>query len=78
MIFTLGNTSTQEVFTAKEGNVGPNVSSVAQNQQIEIAFNVTPVAVNTKENIEIKLGVCAALPFSKTTLATITKTNVLS
>jgi len=78
VILTLGNTSTQEVFTAKEGGAGSSLSSMAQNQQIEIAFNVTPVPVNTRVNIEIRPGVGAALPFSKTTPATITMTNVLS
>jgi flagellin FlaB len=78
IILTQGSTSTQAVFTAKEGGVGPSLSSMAQNQQIEIAFNVTPVPVNTRVNIEIKPGVGAALPFSKTTPATITTTNVLS
>jgi archaellin len=34
--------------------------------------------VNTKVNIEIRPPVGAALPFSKTTPATITTTNVLS
>jgi flagellin FlaB len=78
MILTLGNTSSQVVFTAKEGGAGSSLNSMAQNQQIEIAFNVTPVPVNTKVNIEIKPGVGAALPFSKTTPSTITTTNVLT
>ena len=78
VILTQGNTSTQAVFTAKEGGAGSSLNSMAQNQQIEIAFNVTPVPVNTQVNIEIKPGVGAALPFSKTTPATITTTNVLS
>ena len=38
---------------------------MAQNQQIEIAFNVTPVPVNTQVNIEIKPGVGAALTLLK-------------
>ena len=78
VILSLGNTSTQEVFTAKEGGAGSSLSSMAQNQQIEIAFNVTPVPVNTKVNIEIRPSVGAALPFSKTTPSKITTTNVLS
>jgi len=78
VILTLGNTSSQEVFTAREGGAGSSLSSMAQNQQIEIAFNVTPVPVNTKVNIEIRPSVGAALPFSKTTPSTITMTNVLS
>jgi archaellin len=51
---------------------------MAQNQQIEIAFNVTPVPANIRVNIEIRPGVGAALPFSKITPATITTMNVLS
>jgi len=78
VILTLGNTSTQEVFTAKEGGAGSSLSSMAQNQQIEIAFNVTPVSANTEVNIEIKPSVGAALPFSKIAPSTITTTNVLS
>jgi len=78
VILTLGNTSSQTVFTAKEGGAGSSLSSMAQNQQIEIAFNVTPVPVNTKVNIEIRPSVGAALPFSKTTPSKITTTNVLS
>jgi flagellin FlaB len=78
VILTLGNTSSQGVFTAKEGGAGSSLSSMTQNQQIEIAFNVTPVPVNTRINIEIKPGVGAALPFSKTAPATITTTNVFS
>jgi archaeal flagellin FlaB len=78
IILTQGTTSSEAVFTAKEGGAGPSLSSMAQNQQIEIAFNVTPVPVNTQVNIEIKPPVGAALPFSKTTPATITMTNVLS
>jgi len=78
VILILGNISTEAVFTAKEGGAGSSLSSMAQNQQIEIAFNVTPVPVNTRVNIEIRPPVGAALPFSKTTPATITTTNVLS
>jgi archaellin len=78
VILTLGTTSTQAVFTAKEGGAGTSLNSMAQNQQIEIAFNVTPIPANTQVNIEIKPGVGAALPFSKITPATITTTNVLS
>jgi archaeal flagellin FlaB len=78
VILTVGNTSSLAVFTAREGGTGSSLSSMAQNQQIEIAFNVTPVPPNTRVNIEIKPGVGAALPFSKTTPSTITTTNVLS
>ena len=78
VILSRGSVVNQTSFTAREGGSGPSLSSMAQNQQIEIAFNVTPVPVNTKINIEIRPGVGAALPFSRTTPATITATNVLS
>jgi archaellin len=49
-----------------------------QNQQIEIAFKVAPVPVNTPVTIEIRLPVGAALPLSQITPSTITITNMLS
>ncbi len=78
IILAQGSTSSQTVFTAREGGTGSSLTAMTQNQQIEIAFNVTPVPVNTKINIEIRPSVGAALPFSRTTPATITVTNVLS
>ena len=48
------------------------------NQQIEIDFMVDPVPDNTQITLEIRPAVGAALPFSKTTPATITNTSVLS
>jgi archaellin len=65
-------------FTAKEGGTGSSLNSMTQNQQIEIDFMVEPVPVNTQVTLEIRPAVGAALPFSKTTPATITNTSVLS
>ena len=48
------------------------------NDQVEINFKVAPIPKDTVLNIEIRPPVGAALPFSKTTPATITTTNVLS
>ena len=78
IILSEGSTATQTTFTAKESGAGSSLSSMSQNQQIEINFLVAPVPVNTRINIEIRPGVGAALPFSKTTPATITTTNILS
>jgi flagellin FlaB len=78
IILTQGNTSSETVFTAKEAGAGLSLDAMTQNQQIEIAFNVTPVPANTRVNLEIRPATGAALPFSKTTGATITTTNVLS
>ena len=78
IILTLGNSSTLTEFTAKEGGAGSSLSSMEQNQQIEINFKVVPVPVDTQVNIEIRPGIGAALPFSKSTPSTITTTNVFS
>ncbi len=78
VILAQGITSSETEFTAKEAGAGSSLDSMTQNQQIEIAFNVTPVPANTQVNIEIRPSVGAALPFVKTTGATITRTNVLS
>jgi archaeal flagellin FlaB len=78
IILNQGSTSNETAFTTKEGGVGPSLTAMTQNQQIEIAFNVTPVPANTRINLEIRPSVGAALPFAKTTGATITATNVLS
>ena len=78
VILTHGANQSAIVFTAKDGGSGPSLNSMVQNQQIEIAFKVTPVPVNTPVTIEIRPPVGAALPFSKSTPATITATNVLS
>jgi flagellin FlaB len=78
IILQPGTTANTTIFTAKEAGAGSSLNSMTQNQQIEIDFNVDPVPVNTQVTIEIRPAVGAALPFSKTTPATITTTSVLS
>jgi flagellin FlaB len=78
VILSHGTNASETMFTAREGGAGPSLDSMVQNQQIEIAFKVAPVPVNTPVIIEIRPPVGAALPFSKITPATITTTNVLS
>jgi len=78
VILSHGANASETIFTAKDGGSGPSLNSMVQNQQIEIAFKVTPVPVNTPVTIEIRPPIGAALPFSKITPATITTTNVLS
>jgi flagellin FlaB len=70
-----GTTEGTSVFTTKLA--GTDVSSMNQNEQVEIAFNVAVVPANTKMTIEMRPSVGASLPFTKTAPATITKTNVL-
>ncbi len=52
-------------------------TSMNPNDQVEIKFGVVGVPANTKMNMELRPSVGAALPFSKTAPATITKTIVL-
>jgi flagellin FlaB len=78
VILPLGATATTTTFTAKEAGTGSNLDSLTQNQQVEIDFKVGAVPENTPVSIEIRPPVGAALPFSKTTAATITNTTILS
>jgi archaellin len=76
IILSQGATTSTSVFTTKLNGVTP-VTTLNLNDQVEIAFNVTPVPVSTKVKIEIRPPVGAALPFSKTTPPTISTVNVL-
>jgi archaellin len=78
VILSHGGNASETMFTAKEGGYGPSLDSMIQNQQIEIAFKVAPVPVNTPVTIEIRPPVGAILPFAKITPSTITTINVLS
>jgi flagellin FlaB len=78
VILPLGGNATLTTFTAREAGSGPVLDSMTQNQQVEIDFMVAPVPKNTVVTIEIRPPVGAALPFSKTTAATITNTTILS
>jgi flagellin FlaB len=70
-----GTTESTSVFTTTLA--GNAVTSMDQNQQVLIKFNVAPVPANTKMTIEMRPSVGASLPFTKTAPATITATNVL-
>jgi flagellin FlaB len=78
VILPLGDNATLTTFSAKDAGAGSSLDSMTPNQQIEIDFMVAPIPKNTVMNIEIRPAVGAALPFSKTTPATITNTSVLS
>ena len=52
-------------------------STMKAGDQMEIKFNVTVIPKDTKVNIEMRPGVGAALPFSKTTPPSIDRNNVL-
>jgi archaellin len=50
---------------------------MVSNDQMEIRFTLTAVPKDTKINVEMRPGVGAALPFSKTTPPAISANNVL-
>jgi flagellin FlaB len=52
-------------------------STMTAGDQMELRFNITVVPKDTKINVEMRPGVGAALPFSKTTPPAITANNVL-
>jgi archaeal flagellin FlaB len=86
IILTQGGTASNTVFTTKlsgatnvrlTGEELPAVNPMNANSRIEIAFKTDPIKANTKMNIELRPAIGAALPFSKTTPATISATNLL-
>ena len=76
-ILVWGDTQDTTHFTARANGVSPNVQVMAPQTQTEIDFTVAAVPKNTKITIELRPSVGAPLPFSKTTPATVQKTNVL-
>jgi len=70
-------TASETAFTAKVNGAGDVVSSIDSSQQVEIDFLTEYVPATTRMNIEIRPAVGAALPFSKTTPATISGTSLL-
>jgi archaeal flagellin FlaB len=75
MILLQGDTASKTIFTTKIGTT--QVTSMNPNDQVEIYFGVANMGPNTKMNIELRPSIGAALPFSKTAPATISKVNVL-
>jgi archaellin len=74
LTYTSGTAGT-DVFTAKVA--GTASSTLEAQQQNTINFKIAGVGANTVMNFEIRPSVGAALPFSKTTPAVISTTNVL-
>jgi flagellin FlaB len=64
-------------FTALLNGAGNIQSTMKQGEQMEIRFNITGVKKDVKVNIEMRPGVGAALPFTKTTPPSIEYINVL-
>jgi flagellin FlaB len=72
------STSNANFVALKNGNVTLGAqSTMTSGDQMELRFNMTAVPKDTKINIEMRPGVGAALPFSKTTPPAISENNVL-
>jgi flagellin FlaB len=67
-----------DYFTAKINGIGANVNSLEGTRQVEITFLVDPIGPSEKVTIEIRPGVGAALPFTKTAPASLSNISVLS
>lgn len=70
-----GGVADRSTFTVKEGTT--DVTTLGENEQVEIAFKVEPVPSYTKMNIEVRPVIGAVIPFSKTAPAIIVHTNIL-
>ena len=64
-------------FIALKNGIGTSQSSMAPGDQTEIQFIVTSIPHDTKINIEIRPGVGASYPFSKTTPSIISPNNLI-
>ncbi|MDD1684268.1 MAG: flagellin [Methanoregula sp.] len=73
---TQGTTADRSTFTTLEGGTTP-VTTLLENQQVQINFMVEPVQPYTKMNFEVRPVVGAVIPFSKTAPATLVHTNIL-
>lgn len=77
-VWTNASSSTVDTnYIALKNGAGTSQSAMATSDQIEIQLNMTVVPKDTKVTIEIRPGLGAAFPFSKTTPALITGSNVL-
>jgi len=71
-------TTSVDYFQARVNGVDPPVAALSGTQQVEITFNVPGIGPSESVNFEIRPGVGAALPFSKSAPASITNISVLS
>jgi flagellin FlaB len=76
--WTNASSSTKDTnFIALKNGAGISQSGMTAGDQVEVQFNVTAVPRDTKITIEIRPGVGASYPFSKTTPAIITANNLI-
>jgi flagellin FlaB len=76
--WTNASSSTKDTnFIALKNGIGISQSAMTPGDQVEIQLNITAVPRDTKITIEIRPGIGASYPFSKTTPAIITPNNLI-
>ncbi len=78
LAWTNATSSTRDTnFIALKNGIGNPQSAIAPGDQVEIQMNITAVPRDTKITLEIRPGMGASYPFSKTTPAIITANNLI-
>ena len=78
LVWTNASSSTDDTnFIALIDGVGTSQPTMTSGDQTEIQFNITAVPRDTKINFEIRPGVGASYPFSKTTPSVISPNNLI-
>jgi flagellin FlaB len=76
--WTNASSSTKDTnFIALKNGIGTSQPTMSSGDQVEIQLNMTAVPRDTKINFEIRPGVGASYPFSKTTPSMITTNNLI-
>jgi flagellin FlaB len=78
LAWTNQSSSTKDTnFIALKNGVGTSQPTMSSGDQTDIQFNITAVPRDTKINIEIRPGLGASYPFSKTTPSIIAPNNLI-
>ena len=78
LVWTNESSSTTDTnFIALNNGVGTSQPTMSSGDQTDIQFNMTAVPVDMKINIEIRPGLGASYPFSKTTPSIIAPNNLI-
>ena len=78
LAWTNQSSSTEDTnFIALKNGVGTSQSTMTSGDQTDIQFNITAVPRDTKITIEIRPGLGASYPFSKTTPSIIAPNNLI-
>jgi archaeal flagellin FlaB len=78
LAWTNASSSTEDTnFIALKNGIGSSQPAMISGDQVEIQLNITAVPRDTTINFEIRPGVGASYPFSKTTPSIISPTNLI-